>query len=150
MGIDRGLALAADVTVVVVDDHAGFRAALKMALEANGVRVVGSADGGEAAIAMVGELEPDVVVMDLAMPGMNGVQATRAIVARPRPPAVIALSGSRELMREAVAAGARLTVLKDADPLQLISAVRSVAGSDNSESRPMGVTSEAKLASNDE
>jgi DNA-binding NarL/FixJ family response regulator len=53
-------------------------------------------------------------------------------------------------MREAVAAGARLTVLKDADPLQLISAVRSVAGSDNSESRPMGVTSEAKLASNDE
>jgi CheY-like chemotaxis protein len=115
------------VTVVVVDDHAGFRAALEAALRATDGVVVGSAGDGEQAIAMVARLDPDVVVMDLVMPGLSGVQATRRVCANRRRPAVVALSGSRELMRDAVAAGAAACVLKDADPVHLIAAIRAAA-----------------------
>lgn len=65
--------------------------------------------------------------MDLAMPGMSGVEATRRLMAQRQPPAVVALSGSRELMRAAVAAGARSTVLKDADLADLLATIRLAA-----------------------
>jgi DNA-binding NarL/FixJ family response regulator len=114
--------------VLVVDDHPGFRRALEQALgRAPGFRLVGSAGNGEEALRMTAQLRPRVVVMDLAMPGMTGVDATRRLMAGREPPAVVALSGSRELMRDAVAAGARGTLLKEADLTELLATIRHVA-----------------------
>jgi DNA-binding NarL/FixJ family response regulator len=116
------------IPVLVVDDHPGFRRALETALRrAAGLRLVGSASSGEEALILSAQLQPRVVVMDLAMPGMTGVDATRRLMARPEPPAVVALSGSRELMRDAVAAGARGTLLKEADLTELLATIRLVA-----------------------
>jgi DNA-binding NarL/FixJ family response regulator len=116
------------IPVLVVDDHPGFRGALEKALQrAPDLRLVGSASNGEEALLMTAQLHPRVVVMDLAMPGMTGVDATRHLMAQPEPPAVVALSGSRELMRDAVAAGARGTLLKEADLTELLATIRRVA-----------------------
>ena len=76
---------------------------------------------------MSAQLHPRVVVMDLAMPGMTGVDATRHLMAGREPPAVVALSGSRELMRDAIAAGARGTLLNEADLTELLATIRLVA-----------------------
>jgi DNA-binding NarL/FixJ family response regulator len=117
------------VTVLVVDDHPGFRHAIETALRrAPGLSLVGSACNGEEAVRMSARMHPRVVVMDLAMPGVSGVEATRRLMAQPRPPAVVALSGSRELMREAIAAGAREALLKEAGLTELLRAIRLVAG----------------------
>ena len=117
------------IAVLVVDDHPGFRRALERALDrAPGLRLVGAASNGEEALRMSARLRPRVVVMDLAMPGMTGVDATRRLMAGREPPAVVALSGSRELMRDAVAAGARGTLLKEADLTELLATIRLVAG----------------------
>ena len=116
------------IRVLVVDDHPGFRRALEKALRrAPGVRLVGSASSGEEALRMSAQLRPRVVVMDLAMPGMTGVDATRRLMAGREPPAVVALSVSRELMRDALAAGARGTLLKEADLTELLATIRLVA-----------------------
>jgi DNA-binding NarL/FixJ family response regulator len=77
---------------------------------------------------MSAELQPQVVVMDLAMPGVSGVEATRRLMALRDPPAVVALSGSRELMREAMAAGACRALLKEADLTDLLATIRLAAG----------------------
>jgi DNA-binding NarL/FixJ family response regulator len=117
------------ITVLVVDDHPRVRLALEKALQsAPGLRLVGSACNGEEAVRMSARLQPHVVVMDLAMPGMSGVEATRRLMTQPEPPAVVALSGSRELMREAIAAGARGTLLKEADLAELLATIRLAAG----------------------
>jgi DNA-binding NarL/FixJ family response regulator len=116
------------IPVLVVDDHPGFRRALENALRrAPGLRLLGTASDGEQAVLMSAQLHPRVVVMDLAMPGISGVEATRRLMAQREPPAVVALSGSRELMREAVAAGARGTLLKEADLTDLLATIRRVA-----------------------
>jgi DNA-binding NarL/FixJ family response regulator len=116
------------ITVLVVDDHPGFRRALERALRRSpGLRLVGSARSGEEAIAMSAQLEPRVVVMDLAMPGMSGVEATSRVMRQPAPPAVVALSRSRELMREAIAAGACRALLKEGDLTELLTTIRLAA-----------------------
>ena len=119
---------APGITVLIADDHAGFRRALETALRrAPGLTLVGSAHDGAEAVLMTAELRPRVVVMDLAMPGMSGVEATRRLMAQREPPAVVALSGSRELMRDAIAAGASSTLLKEADLSELLASIRVVA-----------------------
>jgi DNA-binding NarL/FixJ family response regulator len=116
------------ITVVVVDDHPGFRRALERALRRSpGLRLVGSAHSGVEAIAMCARLEPRVVVMDLAMPGVSGVEATRQLMRQHGPPAVVALSGSRELMRDAIAAGACRALLKEGDLTELLTTIRLAA-----------------------
>jgi DNA-binding NarL/FixJ family response regulator len=116
------------ITVLVVDDHPGFRRALERALRRSaGLRLVGSARSGEEAIAMSARLEPRVVVMDLAMPGVSGVEATRRLMRQQSPPAVVALSGSRELMRDAIAAGACRALLKEGDLTELLTTIRLAA-----------------------
>ncbi len=126
----QGRALAdAEIHVVIVDDHPRVRSAIETLIaRAPGLRVVGSFSSGAAAVAGVARLHPAVVIMDLAMPGMNGVEATREICRRKTAPAVVAFSGSRELRREARAAGAAYVVLKDEDPQALLDTIRTAAG----------------------
>jgi DNA-binding NarL/FixJ family response regulator len=115
-------------TVLIVDDHPGFRGALASFLRSSpGLELVGSARDGEEAICLAAELRPRVVVMDLAMPGLSGVEATRRLRAQPAPPAVVAVSVSHALMREALAAGAAFTVLKDAEPHRLLDVIQAAA-----------------------
>jgi len=84
------------VTVLIVDDQAPFRTAARAVVEAaHGFAVVGEVDTGEASVAAAGELHPDVVLMDVNLPGMNGLEATREILAAsasPRQPLVLILS----------------------------------------------------------
>jgi CheY-like chemotaxis protein len=116
------------ITVLVVDDHPGCRRALERALRrAPGLTLIGCANNGEEAIRMSARLEPRVVVMDLAMPGVSGVEATRRLMRQPRPPAVVALSGSRELMRDAIAAGACTGLLKEGDLTELLTGIRAAS-----------------------
>jgi DNA-binding NarL/FixJ family response regulator len=122
-------AATAAITVLIADDHPGFRRALETALRrAPGLTLVGCAHDGEEAVLMSTQLRPRVVVMDLAMPGVSGVEATRRLMAQRKPPAVVALSGSRELMRDAIAAGSSSTLLKEADLSELLASIRVAAG----------------------
>lgn len=113
-------------SVLVVDDHPGFRIALESLLaRAGDLEVVGCASDGVQAVELAARLRPDIVVMDLAMPILSGVEATRRICAQPKPPVVVALSGSRAMWREARAAGVAETILKDEDPDRLVAAIRA-------------------------
>jgi DNA-binding NarL/FixJ family response regulator len=115
-------------TVLIADGHDGFRAALETLLgTAPDLTVVGDARDGQEALALAGRLQPRVVVMELAMPGVNGVEATRRICSWRSPPAVVVLSGSRELIAEAIAAGAAYTILKDEDPAHMLEVIRAAA-----------------------
>ena len=119
---------SAPTSVLLVDDHVGFRCALERLLAAtDDLRVVGAASDGAQAVELVARLRPDVVVMDLAMPVLSGVEAVRRIRTDHKPPVVVALSGSRAMWREARAAGVSRTILKDEDPEQLIAAIRAAA-----------------------
>jgi DNA-binding NarL/FixJ family response regulator len=120
---------AGRTTVLVADDHAGFRHALESLIRsAADLELLGSARDGEEVVRLTSELRPQVVVMDLGMPGLNGVEATRRVRGRHPAPVVVALSGSHELIREATAAGAAVTMLKDVDPVRLLEAIRAAGG----------------------
>jgi len=118
------------VSVLLVDDHALVRAGLAALLEASGsIHVVGQcADGSEAADAVT-RLEPDVVLMDLSMPGMDGIAATRAVLAaRAGTPVVILTSFAEQpRVRGAIDAGASGFLLKDSEPDALIAGVLAAA-----------------------
>ncbi len=118
------------ITVLLVDDHSLVRRGFRRLLEDDeSIAVVGEADNGDAAIRLAAELSPQVVVMDCAMPGTNGLTATRAIVERSPETAVLMLSMHAEdtLVRQALEAGARGYVLKNALDLDLATAVHRVA-----------------------
>jgi DNA-binding NarL/FixJ family response regulator len=124
----QGLNGTTPITVMVADDHDGFRSALeRLVLSTADLALVGSACGGEEAVALAARLLPQVVVMDLAMPGVSGVDATRRVRTQRRPPVVVALSGSRELSRDAIAAGAAFSLLKDVHPEKLLAVIRAAA-----------------------
>lgn len=118
------------ITVLLVDDHALVRRGFRRLLEDDpAVAVVGEASDGAEAVRAAVELEPQVVVMDCAMPGEGGLAATREILRRVPGTAVLMLSMHAEdtLVRQALEAGARGYVLKNALDLDLASAVRRVA-----------------------
>ena len=117
------------VEVLVVDDHPVVRTGLRTLLTAEGMTVVGEASSGEEAVALVAAEPPDVVVMDLAMGGMSGIEATRRIVeTSPRVAVlVVSMSGDEETVFAALRAGARGYLLKGSDPAGLVRAVLSVA-----------------------
>ena len=118
------------IRVLLVDDHRLVRAGLTSLLAtAADVEVVGEAADGAHALEQVAATSPDVVLMDLSMPVMDGVTATRALRTRHPETRVVVLSSfsDRSRVREAVAAGATGYVLKDCTPDELLSAVRSAA-----------------------
>jgi DNA-binding NarL/FixJ family response regulator len=118
------------IRVLLVDDHTLVRQGFRRILEDDAaIAVVGEAGTGEDAVRLFAELAPDVVVMDAAMPGMNGLEAARAIRARAPGAAILMLSMHSEatLVRQAMAAGARGYVLKSALDLDLAAAVRRTA-----------------------
>jgi DNA-binding NarL/FixJ family response regulator len=113
----------------VVDDHDLFRTGLRNLLEEQGVQVVGEAAGGAEAVRIVRELAPDVVVMDLNMPGMTGVEATRQIsnVAPLTRVVVLTISDQDGDVMDAILAGACGYLLKDSSIQQLIQGISAAA-----------------------
>jgi DNA-binding NarL/FixJ family response regulator len=119
------------IRVVVVDDEALVREGLCAIAELeNGIEVVGEAGDGAEAVRVVQKERPDVVLMDIQMPGMDGVEATRRIVALADPPRVIVLTtfDRNEYVYEAMRAGASAFLLKDLRRGQLTASIRAVVG----------------------
>jgi DNA-binding NarL/FixJ family response regulator len=122
--------MADKLTVLLVDDHALVRKGFRRILEDDpGILIVGEASEGEEAVRLALELKPKVVVMDCALPGINGIDATRRIRAKMPGATVLMLSMHSEdtLVRQALEAGARGYILKNALELDLVSAVKRVA-----------------------
>lgn len=122
--------MAKKITVLLVDDHSLVRRGFRRLLEDEpDIEVVGEAGDGEEAIARVRELQPKVVVMDCALPNMNGLDATRQIMEDLPETCVLMLSMHSEntWVRQAIEAGAKGYVLKNAMNLELGPAVRRVA-----------------------
>lgn len=122
------------ISVLLVDDHRLVRLGFRRLLEDDpDLCVVGEATTGEEAIAEATRLQPAVIVMDCAMPGMSGLEATRQILAADPRVAILMLSMHSEdtLVRQALAAGARGYVLKSALDLDLAAAVKRVAAGES-------------------
>src|SRR5579883_619284 len=120
---------ALSVRVLICDDHALLRETLRLLLGAQpAVEVVGEAADGREAIALAERLCPDVVLMDTAMPGLNGIEATAVITRRQPRTRVLMLSGygQEERVRAALAAGAAGYVIKHAPASELLEALASV------------------------
>jgi DNA-binding NarL/FixJ family response regulator len=115
--------------VLIADDHQILRQGLRTLLEGlPEVTVVGEACDGRQAVRMAKELQPDVIVMDVAMPGLNGIDATRQVVSDGAPTRVIALSmhSDRRFMAEMLKAGAKGYLLKEGAFDELANAIRTV------------------------
>jgi signal transduction histidine kinase len=117
------------IRVLVVDDNAGFRESLLSLLEAGNLQVVGEAGSGAEALGLVRSLTPDVVLMDVRMPTMDGIEATRLLKADFPDLGVVALSGheDQEIVRGMLVAGASGYVLKDSDGDEILTAVSRAA-----------------------
>ena len=115
--------------IVLADDHALFRDGVSSLLQAWGHEVVGRASNGAEAVELVLRLEPDLVLMDVRMPGMSGVEATREIAAvRPETPIVmLTVSEDEDDLFAAIRAGARGYLLKNLEAAQLRAMIDSVA-----------------------
>ena len=119
--------------VLLVDDHPILRVSLSRLLDAEpDMEVVGAARDGSEAVALIAETSPDVVLMDLSMPVMDGVEATREIAASGATVKVVVLTSfsDRERIHEALEAGAIGYLLKDAEPDELLRGVRAAARGD--------------------
>jgi DNA-binding NarL/FixJ family response regulator len=118
------------VRVLIVDDHGLFRTGLRTLLEEQGIHVVGEAGDGAEAIGLVRELAPEVVLMDLNMPGIDGVEATQRI-ARDAPltrVVVLTISDDDTDVMDAILAGACGYLLKDASIHELVRGINAAAG----------------------
>ena len=121
------------IRVLLVDDDALVRSGLRMMLAgAAQLAVVGEAEDGRGVLPAVDRHHPDVVLMDIRMPRLDGIAATRLLRAQPRPPAVIVLTtfDADELVVRALQAGAAGFLLKDAAPADIVRAIESVHAGD--------------------
>jgi NarL family two-component system response regulator LiaR len=127
--VPRQARSAAEIRVVLVDDHALYRGGLREALETRGVEVVGEASEGTSAIQLVRDVAPDVVLMDVNMPGLSGIESTMRIraVAPTAQVIMLTVSADEQDVEEAIFAGARGYVLKDAPLDEIHAAVRAAA-----------------------
>ncbi len=138
---------ARGVRVLVADDHQLLRQAMRRALEESGMTVVAeAADGGEA-VRLAAELRPDVALLDVSMPVLDGVEATRRLqVQVPELPIVIlTMHGDEALRREALAAGATGFLTKDVSMQEVVGMVGQVAGGDIDLSTDLASTILAEL-----
>ena len=118
------------IKILLADDHALVRQGFRMILEAQpDMEIVGQAGNGREAVELAEKLHPDVVIMDVAMPELNGTEATRRLAASTPRTRVLALSMHKDsvYVREILRAGARGYLLKDSGDTDLVAAVRAVA-----------------------
>jgi len=121
------------VRVLIADDQPLIRTGLRILLGAqDGIEVVGEASTGAGAVTESARLAPDVVVMDIRMPGTDGIQATAQVIRQPAAPRVLVLTtyDIDEYVYDALAAGASGFLLKDARPEELVDGVRVIAAGD--------------------
>jgi DNA-binding NarL/FixJ family response regulator len=121
------------IRIVIVDDQAMVRAGLRMVVESDpGMEVVGEAADGRDAIAVARRTRPDIVLMDISMPRLDGLSATRELLAAPSPPKVITLTtfDTDENLWAALRAGTSGFLLKVSPPEQLIEAIKVVHAGD--------------------
>lgn len=121
------------IRVLLVDDDALVRQGLRLLLAgAPGIEVVGEADDGRGVLAAVDRHRPDVVLMDIRMPQLDGIAATRLLRAQPAPPAVVVLTtfDADELVLRALQAGAAGFLLKDTPPAEIVRAIELVQRGD--------------------
>ena len=117
------------IKVLVVDDQPVVRSGMRMILENEvGIEVVGEADSGKQAIDSVSDLHPDVVLLDLRMPDMDGIAVTRILTDLPSPPRIIIVTAydPDEYVFDALSAGASGFLLKSDSPVRFVEAVRAV------------------------
>ena len=132
---DTGEPSAESVRVLIVDDHVVVRKGIRAILsETPGFEVVGEADNGQDAILRARDVRPDVILMDLRMPGMDGAEATRQIIAGQREMRVLVLTSfaGHEDVFPALKAGALGYLLKDASASELVHGIRRVARGESS------------------
>ena len=123
----------ATIRVLIADDHALLRGGFKLILEAEpDIDIVGEASDGREALALARELEPDVVLMDVRMPELDGLEATRELTAGTESPRVVMLTtfDTAEVVYEAMRAGASGFLVKDLPPEQLAAGIRTIASGD--------------------
>ena len=121
------------ISVLLVDDHALIRMGFRLVLDAeDDIEVVGEAADGTAAVSMCSALRPDVVLMDVRMPGHDGIEATRDIVAAGLPSRVLILTtfDLDDYVYAGLRAGASGFLLKDTQPADLVAAIRTIAAGD--------------------
>jgi len=125
----RGVKNTRAIRVVLIDDHSLFRRGVSLFLKEEGITVVGEATNGEDGIRAVARFSPDVVVMDVHMDGMSGIEATRRVIERSPKVSVLAftVSGDDDDVLRAIAAGARGYLLKDAPMDELVEGIRTLA-----------------------
>jgi DNA-binding NarL/FixJ family response regulator len=127
--VEAEAALDTKLRVLVVDDNEGFRDSLTMLLDGEDLQVVGQAGDGAHALELALATQPDVVLMDVRMPSMDGIEATRRLKARFPSIGIVALTGTedQQAVRDMLVAGASGYVLKDTDGDEIVKAVRRAA-----------------------
>jgi DNA-binding NarL/FixJ family response regulator len=122
------------IRILLADDHAVVRQGFKMILDAQpDMEIVGEAGNGREAVDLAEQLRPDVVVMDVAMPELNGIEATRRLASSVPHARVVALSMHKDsvYVREILRAGARGYLLKDSGAADLVAAIHAVASGES-------------------
>ena len=130
-----------DVRLVLADDHRMLREGLRRSLEEQGLSVVGEASDGEEAVRLARELEPDIVVMDLSMPVLDGIEATRRIRETTRDTKVVVLTmhGDADMVQRAIRAGAVGYLVKDCTTDEVVATIRAAASGETAVSRELAV-----------
>lgn len=120
--------------ILIVDDHEVVRDGLKNILNSmDNISIAGEAGNGEDAVKMYSSLKPDLVIMDISMPGMNGIEATRVIKEKDPDARILILTmhDNQEYLNQIIRSGAKGFILKNTDKEELLEAVRTVAGGEN-------------------
>ena len=130
------------IRVLLADDHRMLREGLRRSLSEEGFDIVGEAENGEEAIRLANDLHPEVVLMDVSMPELDGVEATRAIRQQPDAPQVIMLTmhADKEVLADAIRAGASGYLVKDCSTEEVAEAVRMAVQGDTALSPQLAAT----------
>jgi DNA-binding NarL/FixJ family response regulator len=130
------------IRVLLADDHKMLREGLRRSLSEEGFDIVGEAENGDQAVRLATELQPDIVLMDVSMPELDGVEATRAIRKEDRAPQVIMLTmhADKEVLADAIRAGASGYLVKDCSIEEIAEAIRMAMQGDTALSPQLAAT----------